>query len=88
MVCGGIAWYRQFESVGIRPRQSDARKIIDYLTEIKNSTPGTQRKESMVKAASEGLELIEYRIALLEEHGPDWSDEERIQEKAGKQRSM
>ena len=71
VVCGGIAWYRQFESVGIRPRQSDARKIIDYLTEIKNSTPGTQRKESMVKAASEGLELIEYRIALLEEHGPE-----------------
>ena len=70
VICGGIAWYRQYESVGIRPRQSDARMIIEYLTKIKNTKPRTQKEASIVKTASEGLELIEYRIALLNEYGP------------------
>ena len=70
VVCGGIAWYRTFESVGIRPRQSDARKIIKYLKEIQNAKPATKKEESIVKTAAEGLELIEYRIELLKEYGP------------------
>lgn len=70
VVCGGIAWYRSFESVGIRPRPSDARKIIKYLKEIRNTKPRTKKEESIVNTASEGLELIEYRIALLKEYGP------------------
>lgn len=71
VICGDIAWYRQFDSVGIRPRQSDARKVIKYLKKIKNTKPKTKKEESIVKTAAEGLELIEYRIALLEEFGPE-----------------
>ena len=56
VVCGGIAWYRSFESVGIRPRPSDARKIIKYLKEIRNTKPKTKKEESIVNTASEGLE--------------------------------
>lgn len=70
VICGGIAWYRQFDSVGIRPRQSDARKVIKYLKKIKNTKPKTKKEESIVKIAAEGLELIEYRIELLKEYGP------------------
>ena len=71
VICGDIAWYRQFDSVGIRPRQSDARKVIKYLKKIKNTKPKTKKEESIVKTAAEGLELIEYRIALLEEFDPE-----------------
>lgn len=71
VICGGIAWYRQFDSIGIRPRQSDAREIIKYLKNVKNSKPRTQKEASIVKTASEGLEVIEYRIALLKEYGPE-----------------
>ena len=70
VICGGIAWYRRFDSVGIRPRQSDARKVIKYLKKIKNTKPKTQKEASIVKTAAEGLELIEYRIELLKEYGP------------------
>lgn len=71
VICGGNAWYTRFASVGIRPRPSDARKIIKYLKKIKNTKPRTQKEASIVKTASEGLEVIEYRIALLKEYGPE-----------------
>lgn len=84
VVCVGIAWYRTFESVGIRPRESDARKIIKYLKEIQNAKPGTKKEESIVITASEGLELIEYRIALLKEYGPELVRRETDSEKGWK----
>lgn len=84
VICGGIAWYRQFDSVGIRPRQSDARKIIKYLKEIRNAKPTTKKEESIVNTASEGLELIEYRIALLKEYGPELVRREMDSEKGWK----
>ena len=71
VICGGNAWYRRFASIGIRPRPSDARKIIKYLKKIKNTKPRTQKEASIVKTASDGLEVIEYRIALLKEYGPE-----------------
>ena len=81
VACGGIAWYRDFESVGIRPRQSDARKIIKFLKEIRNTKPGTKKEVSIVNTASEGLELIEYRMALLKEYGPELVRREMDSEK-------
>ena len=71
VICLGNAWYTRFASIGIRPRPSDARKIIKYLKKIKNTKPRTQKEASIVKTASEGLEIIEYRIALLKEYGPE-----------------
>lgn len=71
VICLGNAWYTRFASIGIRPRPSDAKKIIKYLKKIKNTKPRTQKEASIVKTASEGLEIIEYRIALLKEYGPE-----------------
>lgn len=71
VICLGNAWYTRFASIGIRPRPSDAKKIIKYLKKIKNTKPRTQKEASIVKTASEGLEVIEYRIALLKEYGPE-----------------
>ncbi len=71
VVCGGITWYRRFDSVGIRPRPSDARKIVKYLKEIQNAKPATKKEASIVKTATEGIKLIEYRIELLKEYGPE-----------------
>ena len=80
IICGGPSSLRgfivPFGSMGTRPRQSDAMKVINFLKKVKaRQYPGmTQeeiaKEESIVKLASDGLNALEKRIGLLEQHGP------------------
>ena len=61
-----------FHSRGIRPKRSDALKVLTLLRTITASQrPAMTEGEAMiVESASRGLKRIEERIALLRKYGP------------------
>ena len=61
-----------FHSRGMRPKRSDAIKVMTRLRTITASQrPAMTEGEAMiVESASKGLKRIEERIALLREYGP------------------
>ena len=70
IVCG--AGSNTFHSRGIRPKRSDAIKVLTLLQTITASQrPSMTKGEAMVvESASRGLKRLEERIALLRKYGP------------------
>lgn len=70
IVCG--AGSNTFHSTGIRPKRSDALKVMTLLRTITASQrPSMTKGEAMiVESAASGLKRIEERIALLRKYGP------------------
>ena len=70
ILCG--AGSNTFHSRGIRPKRSDALKVLTLLRTITASQrPSmTEGEASMVESAASGLKKIEERIALLRKYGP------------------
>ena len=67
IACGG-----GFHSRGIRPKRSDALKVLTLLRTITSSQrPSMTKGEArIVESASRGLKRLEERIALLRKYGP------------------
>ena len=61
-----------FHSTGIRPKRSDALKVLTLLRTITaNQRPSMTKGEArIVESATIGLKRIEERIALLRKYGP------------------
>lgn len=70
IVCGYGS--NNFNSRGIRPKRSDAIKVLTLLRTITASQrPSMTKGEAwIVESASRGLKRIEERIALLRKYGP------------------
>jgi hypothetical protein len=70
IVCG--AGSNTFHSRGIRPKRSDAIKVLTLLQTITASQrPSMTKGEArIVESAARGLKRIEERIALLRKYGP------------------
>ena len=69
-VCGYGS--NNFHSRGIRPKRSDALKVLTLLRTITaNQRPSMTKGEAwIVESAARGLKRIEERIALLRKYGP------------------
>lgn len=70
IVCGSGS--NTFHSRGIRPKRSDALKVLTLLQTITASQQPsmTEGEASMVESAARGLNRIEERITLLRKYGP------------------
>ena len=70
IVCGYGS--NTFHSTGIRPKRSDALKVLTLLRTITaNQRPSMTKGEArIVESATRGLKKIEERIALLRKYGP------------------
>jgi hypothetical protein len=70
IVCGYGS--NNFHSTGIRPKRSDALKVLTLLRTITASQrPSMTKGEArIVESAARGLKRIEERIALLRKYGP------------------
>ena len=61
-----------FYSKGVRPKRSDAMRVLAVLKTIKDSQHSamTPEESAVIQEAIRGIRKIEERITLLEQHGP------------------
>ena len=61
-----------FYSKGVRPKRSDAMRVLAVLKTIKDSQHSamTPQESAVIQEAIRGIRKIEERITLLEQHGP------------------